>query len=329
MEVLTLGEALVCFSRPTDPEEAARGRYVRSMGGAEANTAMGLARLGHDVVWASMLGDDPLGEYVLDTLAGEGVRTDHVGRSATRPTALMLKERRGAHDTAVTYYRRDSAGTELAPGHLDEAVVASARRVHLTGVAIAIGEGPRALVHETAERAAAAGVTVSFDPNFRPAIISEADASNEYRRVLASTDELLCNETEARLITGEADLDAALDALAALGPSTVIVKRGADGALVLHHGERRVVPAHPAPNPVDPVGAGDAFNAGWIHARLAGLGLDDSLALAAFVAAQVVQHPGDYEGFPDADAVAAFVAARDIQQPRDIRTPSLTPSETA
>ncbi|UOE45073.1 sugar kinase [Agromyces larvae] len=321
MEVLTLGEALVCFSRPTDPADAARGLFTRSIGGAEANTAIGLARLGNDVWWASCLGRDPLGDHVLDVLAAEGVGTSLVARSDTRPTAVMVKERTTPHDTAVTYYRRDAAGTELAPGDLPAGVVESAGHVHLTGVALAIGAGPRALAHETARRAAGSGVTVSFDPNFRPSIISEPDAVREYRRMLASATQLLCNETEARLITGRTDLDSAIDELAGLGPSTIIVKRGADGALAWHEGERLVVPAHPAPHPVDPVGAGDAFNAGWIHARLAGLALEDALALAAFVAAQVVQHPGDYEGFPNAGEVEAWQAARSAEHAgRSIRT---------
>lgn len=309
MEVLTLGEALVCFSRPTDPSDAARGLFARSIGGAEANTAIGLARLGHDVSWVSWVGRDPLGDHVLGVLAAEGVDTSLVGRSDRHSTAVMVKERTTPHDTVVTYYRRDTAGTALAPGDVPAGVVEAARHVHLTGVALAIGAGPRALAHDTAERAAASGVTVSFDPNFRPAIISERDAVREYRRMLGSTTQLLCNETEARLITGRHDLDSAIDELAGLGPSTIIVKRGADGALALHGGERLVVPAHPAPNPVDPVGAGDAFNAGWIHARLAGLAVEDALALAAFVAAQVVQHPGDYEGFPNADEVEVWRTA--------------------
>jgi len=98
--------------------------------------------------------------------------------------------------------------------------------------------------------------------------------------------------------------------LARRGPGAVIVKRGVAGAIALVDGALLAVPAAPAPAPVDPVGAGDAFNAGWIHGRLHGLGPATAIELAAFVAAGVVQHPGDYEGFPDRRTTDGWLAAR-------------------
>lgn len=307
MDVLTFGEALACFSPALDRVEAARGLYARTVGGAEANTAIGLARLGHDVAWVSRVARDPLGEHVLATLGAEGVDVSHTIRDAERQTGTMIKERIRPHDTSVHYYRRDSAATRLAPGDISDELLGSARILHFTGVTLAIGEHPRRLAHETAARAQALGTEVSFDANFRPRLIDADEAQRAYLHLIPHVTHLLCNEIEAQIMTGLDDVDDAVTALRDLGPENVIVKRGIDGAIADVDGVRHVIRAAPAPHPIDTVGAGDAFNAGWLHSRLIGLPTDRGLDLAAFVAAAVVQHPGDYEGFPSAATVAAWL----------------------
>lgn len=297
MDVLTLGEALVCLAPPSG-RLAGAALLEKSVGGAELNTAVGLARLGNQASWFSRLSTDAVGDAVLAALAAEGVDTSAVIRSGQDPTALMLKDRISEHEVEVLYYRKNSAAASMRPGDLDGQRIQDARAVHATGIGLAIGEQPRELLKWALGEAARLGKVVSFDPNIRPRIISPERARTVNLEVLPFVSDFLCNESEARLISGYDDLSDAAQFIADHGPGTVIIKKGADGALARINGDTRTLQAWPAPHPVDPVGAGDAFNAGWIHARLHAITADDGLRLAAFVAAQVVQHPGDYEGFP-------------------------------
>jgi 2-dehydro-3-deoxygluconokinase len=314
VDVLTIGEALVCFASPAGAIDTGV-EFIKSLGGAEGNTAIGLSRLGDSAAWISRVSSDPLGESILRNFQAEGVDTSGVIRDSTKQTGIMLKERFGPHETQVYYYRSDSAAAALSREDFDGSIFDSVVRFHVTGIDFAIGEGPRELVMNLIGLAAARGVRVSFDPNFRPRLLEASEAAEHYRRAIPYVTDLLCNETEATLISGLADPEAAAAKIADLGPTAVIVKRGSSGAVAVIDGRRYDVPAWPAPNPVDPVGAGDAFNAGWIHSRLRDLPVETGLALAAFVAAQVVQHPGDYEGFPDRATVDAWLSAQETKSP--------------
>ncbi len=309
MDVLTIGEVMACFA-PDLAATGAVGVFRRSVGGAEANTAIGLARLGDSVAWISRVSTDPLGEAVLDALRTEGVDVSRVVAVEDAQTGLMLKERVDEHEVRVFYYRAGSAASALQPGDVPDDAVRESRLFHVTGVTLALGEAPRQLAIETAERASEGGSRVTFDLNFRPKLTSADGARRFTHEILPFVDDFLCNESEAELLTGRPDpREAAVD-LARRGPGAVIVKRGVAGAIALVDGALLAVPAAPAPAPVDPVGAGDAFNAGWIHGRLHGLGPATAIELAAFVTAGVVQHPGDYEGFPDRRTTDGWLAAR-------------------
>lgn len=302
MDVLTIGEALLCLAPPNGPLASA-GVLQKSVGGAELNTAVGLARLGNDVSWYSRLSDDAVGDAVLDALTKENVDVSLVRRVSGAPTALMLKDRISEHDVDVLYYRRDSAATGMQAGDVQISDLQRARLLHVTGIGLAIGQGPRELLTWALAEASSLGKIVTYDPNIRPRIIGSARAREMNLEVLPFVNDFLCNESEARIISGCEDLAEAAAFIADHGPQTVIIKLGANGALVHHQGTDINVEAWPAPKPVDPVGAGDAFNAGWIHARLKNLSVEEGLTLAAYVAAQVVQHPDDYEGFPQLSTI--------------------------
>jgi 2-dehydro-3-deoxygluconokinase len=295
-EVVTLGESLVCFS-PADAGLFSETHTARwSFGGAESNTAIGLARLGVSVAWVSRLGADAFGDHIAASIAAESVDVSAVGRDPHRPTALMLKERPSTHHSRVTYYRSTSAASQLGPEHLPAGLFENARLLHLTGITPALGARPSAAVDEALRLARANGLTVTFDPNHRPALWSADEARATYLRLLGNVDHLLCNEEEARLITGRDDLLDAVADLADRGPSIVIVKRGERGAYA--HLPSGAVHVEPVPvQAVDSVGAGDSFNAGWIAGYLRH-DVEVALATGAWTAAQVVANPGDFEGAP-------------------------------
>jgi sugar/nucleoside kinase (ribokinase family) len=293
LDLLTVGEPLVCLSAAG--RLPASRSLCKSIGGAEANVAIGLARLGLRAGYVSRVGDDPFGDEIVRTLRGEGVDVSRVQRSPERPTGLMVKELRSPTDVRVHYYRAGSAATELdGIGN-----VPPARYVHATAITLALGPGPAAAVSELLAAARTMGAGVSFDPNIRLKLWSLDEAVTAVRAILPSVDDLLLSEAEALAITGTTELDEAVRRLADRGIARVVVRRGAAGAVGIAGGERLQVAAEAAGPVVDSVGAGDAFTAGYLFERLSGAAFDAALATGAWAAGHVVAHPGDYEGLPD------------------------------
>jgi 2-dehydro-3-deoxygluconokinase len=296
VDVVTLGEALIGLDSCGSRIESA-GQLAKSVGGAESNTAIGLSRLGHRTAFMGRVGDDPLGREVERTLRGEGVDVTRVVRDVARPTALMLKERWDSR-VSVFYYRAGSAGSALEPSDVDLDLVARARALHLTGVTLALGQGPRkaALVAATAARAA--GVPVSLDGNFRHKLGTSEELVAQFEELAPLADHVLLSWSEAAVCAGSPD-EAAVHAYARrLDAPTVVVKKPRGGAVAFEDG-RRAAEVEPAPVvAVDTVGAGDGFAVGYLHGLLRGDDVTARLATGAWVAARVISHLGDYEGLP-------------------------------
>jgi 2-dehydro-3-deoxygluconokinase len=281
-------------------------------GGAESNVAIGLARLGVPVTWMSRLGDDALGRLIERQLRAEGVSAATT-LDPTAPTALMLKERPAAGSSAVSYYRAGSAGSRLAPEHLDVARIREARILHITGITAALGAGPRAALDAAIDAAKDSGTIVSFDVNHRSRLWSHATAAFAYREIAARADVVFAGDDEAELLTGEREPAAQAAAIIELGPTQAIVKLGAEGAYALADGravEQSAFPVHA----VDTVGAGDAFVAGYLAELLAGASLTERLRTAAACGAIACTAPGDWEAAADRAAIERLLGAGDPVQ---------------
>ncbi|MFC8790629.1 sugar kinase [Streptomyces cinereoruber] len=295
--LVTLGEAMVAVST-TEPGPLLPGRAARlSFAGAEATVAVGVSRLGHPVAWCGVVGADDAGMMILGGLRAEGVDTTCVRTEDDLPTGLMLRRRRTADRTLVTYYRKGLAGAQLVPEDLDEGLIAAARVLHVTGITPALGTGPREAVCRAVATARAAGTTVSLDVNYRSLLWSEEEAATVLRPLVAGADIVFAGLDEARLFVDATEPHAAARALAALGPRQVVIKLGADGALALVDGETFVQPAVPV-TAMDPIGAGDAFVAGYLAAYLDGAPPSGRLRTGAVCGAFSVSVPGDWEGLP-------------------------------
>lgn len=293
LDVVTVGEPLICLTGAG--RLAAAPMLRKSIGGAEANVAIGLARLGLRAGYVGRVGTDPFGDEIVRTLRGEGVDVARVERSPDRPTGLMVKELRAPDDVRVHYYRHASAASELD----GIGALAPARHAHATGITLALGAGPAAAVGELLAAARPAGASVSFDANIRLKLWSLDEAVTAIRAVLPYVDDLLLSESEALAVAGAGELDEALARLADRGIARVVVRRGAAGAVAVTGGERFEVAAIAAGPPVDCVGAGDAFTAGYLFERLSGRSIDAALVTGAWAAGHVVAQLGDYEGLPD------------------------------
>ena len=296
--VVTFGESMALFR--ADPGEALRTahRFSRSIAGAESNVAIGLARLGCDAGWFGRVGDDPLGLGILDTLRGEGVDVSRAIVDATAPTGVLIRDTHAERRIDVVYARQQSAGSRLNAADLDPAYLTSARVLHVTGITPALSAQAREATSEAVRLAAEAGVAVSFDPNIRRRLWPDLDDARRELLALAQRSQIvLVGHAEAAVLTGETEPAAAARWLAGRGVSTVAVKLGAGGALGFRDGQSyqgAALPVHPA----DPIGAGDAFDAGFLASWLRGGGLRDCIDEGNLAAGLSVQVCGDIEGLP-------------------------------
>jgi len=316
-EVVTLGECLIAFVATTPGPLSEAAVFERFVAGAEANVAVGLARLGHTVTFVGRVGADGFGDAIRRRLLGEGVACADLTTDADGTTALMFRERRVLGPAHVVYARRDSAGSRLSVADVERADAGGAfdgiRWLHLTGITPALSADARAATARAIDLARAAGATVSLDLNLRRRLWPDEAAAPVLRALAARSDVLFGSPDELAVVTGlRADEDPATLARAAvdLGPALTVVKLGADGALALD----REVPELPVtrsgislPVVVDPVGAGDAFCAGFIAARLDGTDLAAALEVANACGASAAAAPGDQTGLPDRPGLAAIL----------------------
>jgi 2-dehydro-3-deoxygluconokinase len=302
--VVTVGETMVLVVPAAPGRLRHAGAVTLSIGGAESNVAIGLSRLGVPAVWMSVLGDDELGELVLHRVRAEGVDTSAVRRLPDRPTGLYLREEvAGAH--RVYYYRRGSAASTLAPDAFDPAVLDGAAFLHLTGITGALSPESAEFLLWAARAAQAAGVRVSYDVNYRSRLWDVEAARAASESMLPYVDVLLVGDEEARVLWNWDD-DTCLERLADAGPGEVVLKLGARGCAAMVDGERLTSPGFPA-HEVDPIGAGDAFAAGYLAATVWGLDPTDRLRTANAMGAFCVQNLGDYEGLPSRRELTAFL----------------------
>jgi 2-dehydro-3-deoxygluconokinase len=296
-DVTTFGETMAAL-RAQDPIRLG-GSLRLSVAGAESNVAIGLARLGHRVRWAGLVGDDETGALVLRTLRAEGVDVEHARVDARGPTGLILFERRIADLTRVTYHRSGSAGSLLAATDVLPALATEPRVLHLTGITPALGPAPASAVRAAVADAAGRGVRTCLDVNYRSLLWDRASAAAALRPLAGRLTVVVASADELDLI---APADAAteaerISALLASGVHEVVVKRGADGASAANAEGIVHRPARPVPV-TDLVGAGDAFTAGYLSGLLDDLGLEARLDRAVATAAFAVASPGDWEGLP-------------------------------
>jgi 2-dehydro-3-deoxygluconokinase len=315
-DVVTLGECLVSLIATAPGPLAEAAAFERHVAGAEANVAVGLARLGHSVAYIGRVGGDGLGTAIVRRLRGEGVDVGYLVVDGEATTGLMLRERRILGPAQVVYARTGSAGSRLSVVDVDRAAAdglfVGARWLHVTGITPALSATAHEAARQAVELARTFDLTVSFDVNLRRRLWSDADAAPVVRTFAEHADIVLGSPDELAVLTGSTsdDPEALARAVLELGPSIAVVKVGADGALGLERGAAPVPsPAFPVPAALDPVGAGDGFCAGFIAARLDGADLATALRTANACGAAAVAAVGDLAGLPDPTELARLLAA--------------------
>lgn len=273
--------------------------FCLTLGSSSAILAHNLAVLGLSVGFITRLGDDPLGAIAMDRLSEGGVDLSRAkrisGGSSTGVTVLLPHE---GKRHILTY-----PGTmfEMSAEDLDFAYLSSSRHFHLSSL----------FLHKTLQpqlpgifrQFKSAGLTLSLDTNDDP----DARWGAPLDELLGLVDIFLPNHEEACCITGTSDVESAIGALAKRIP-LVAVKCGKHGAIVQRGDRRWLVPAEPV-TPVDTIGAGDSFNAGFLAAYLRGESPEECAVFGSRTAALSTLRPGGTEAFRDRALLQSFLPA--------------------
>jgi len=282
---------------PLEQELLASGLEV-TLGSSSAITAHNLAALGSKVGFITRVGRDQLGEIAVDRLRAMHVDLDRITHSELSQTGLTVLLTHGGPRHILTY---PGCMSEMSLAHLDIDYLKSARHFHLSSYFL-----HRALLPEMAslfKELKQAGLTISLDTNDDPA----DQWGDGIAGVLPYVDMLMPNEREACKLAGTEDFKKAVESLLKDIP-LLVVKRGANGATAFTTEEEVSVKAIPV-EVVDPVGAGDSFNAGFLHKWTQSKPLVECLAYGNLAAACSTTKPGGTEAFRNAPYWKAFFAA--------------------
>ncbi|MDX1541931.1 MAG: PfkB family carbohydrate kinase [Geminicoccaceae bacterium] len=268
-DVVCLGEVLIDFVPTVTPNTLIEaGAFKKAPGGAPANVAVGLARLGVPSAFMGKVGDDPFGQFLIQTLAEAGVDVGPVRFSSEARTALAFVSLRADGDREFMFYRHPSADMLFEPAEVDAEAIRGARLLHYGTISL-ISEPSRSATLHAIELARDAGCIVSCDPNLRLALWPDREAARAgLRAAIAQTQVLKLSDEELRFLTGSDDPAAARELLWHEGLELMVVTMGGAGCVYFTPDHDGVVVGFGV-EAVDTTGAGDGFVAGLLHGLLA------------------------------------------------------------
>jgi 2-dehydro-3-deoxygluconokinase len=312
-DLVAIGEVMLRLSIPSPARIETVRQLDVQVGGAEANVAAACARLGLRTAWISAVPGNAWGERIRRELTGHGVDCTHLRvMDGARVGVYYLEFGASPRPIRVLYDRRDSAFARLTAEMIDWEPVRRARLVHLTGITPALGTGSRQLV----ERALREASAVSFDLNYRAALWSPAEARAFAEQALPAAHHVFMGEGEARSVFGlDGPAETIVEMLARLAPkATIALLQGQAGSTVLADGRLWRPSRTHTVQVVDPVGAGDAYVAGFLWATANGRGPQAAVDAGAAVAALKCSTWGDVALIDASDVADLLTGGTDIRR---------------
>lgn len=258
-KIWVTGDAVVDLIPDTD------STYLKCPGGAPANVAVAISRLGGNSAFFGRVGQDPLGRFMKATLAEEQVNTDYMLLDEAQRTSTVIVDLDDSGERSFTFMVKPSADQFLIPADIPE--FAQGEWLHVCSIALA-NEPSRSSTLKAMQDIKAAGGFVSFDPNLREEVWANPEELKPVvRQAIELADVVKFSDDELLFLTDTDSLEAGLEAIKAFNNTLVLITQGAKGALVVFEGEQELI-AGQAVKPIDTTGAGDAF-VGGLLARLA------------------------------------------------------------
>lgn len=306
MDVVTLGEALVIFSPSSTGPLRFVNSFTKSIGGAEANVAIALSRLGFNAGWISRLGNDEFGRYVHYALQGEGVDLSQVTTDNDLPTGILFKEQYHNQNPTVYYYRNGAAITAMDSSYINSEYISRAKVLHVTGILPALGANGIESSFAAIKIAKQNEVTVSFDPNLRLKLWDKDLAKKTLLEMATHADIILPGLDEAEFLLGTSQPDEIFTLFHAMGCRIVVLKLGKEGCLISENSQQVWVPGYHVHKLIDTVGAGDGFAAGFLAGFLSNKSMQECGELANGIGAMATLVHGDSEGYPSMNQLLEF-----------------------
>lgn len=271
-KIWVLGDAVV------DLLPDGEGKLLQCPGGAPANVAVGIARLGGKSAFIGRVGDDPFGRFMAKTLADERVDVKHMRLDPAHRTSTVVVDLDDHGERSFTFMVRPSADLFLEPADLP--TFSAGEWLHVCSIALS-AEPSRSATFQAMADILESGGYVSFDPNIRPDLWPDENALRRcLEQALQSADVVKLSVEELAFLTGDADVQGGLNTLMQRCPARlVLVTQGKEGVIAWHQGAVKHYPATPV-QCVDTTGAGDAFVAGLLYGLAAGQELVPAIALA-------------------------------------------------
>ncbi|HUY47155.1 MAG TPA: sugar kinase [Streptosporangiaceae bacterium] len=299
--VVGLGEALIRLTAQQRVLLERATALTVDVGGAELNALVALAQLGCRTRWVSRLPQSPLGRHIAGHARRHGVDLEVGWDNGSRAGLYFVEEGSAPRPTQVLYDRAGSAASRLQPGMFDwPRVLRSAAVLHCSGITCALGPDAEKAVLEAFEVAAGAGVTVSFDVNYRSQLWPPQTAAETLRRVLPFVDVLFASPFDLGLLAGKrADAGLAEEVRQSFGLALVVVRTqrelspGVIGVNVDAFGSDQRASGSAQATVLDAFGAGDAAVAAFLACWLSKAPLEQAAAEAAKASAYMYTIPGD------------------------------------
>ena len=307
MEIIAIGEILVEVMRtevdsPLDRAGLFTGPYPS---GAPAIFASQAARLGHSTAMVGAVGKDDFGLCMRRRFAADGIDDTHVIDVEDVATGVAFVAYFGDGSRRFLFHFGNSAAGQSAP--VDDIDLSATKFIHICGCTLSAGGLLQQRCYELVERAAEAGVGISFDPNLRPELLGGEEAVRQVCKPVTDHATIISpGASEAMTLTGADDADAACKMLLDSGAKLVALKLGEDGCR-LYSAEGTVAVPGQTVEAVDPTGAGDCFDAGVVVGVIEGLRLEGIGRLANACGALAATQVGPMEGAAFREEVEAFL----------------------
>jgi 2-dehydro-3-deoxygluconokinase len=286
--IVCIGEGMLELRRD------AGGDWEVGSAGDTLNTAIHLSRSGHDVAYLTAVGNDPLSKEIKDKWRAEGLDTALVLTHPTHHAGLYAINTDESGERSFTYWRESSAAREMftLPGMAEALEQAEGSDlVYFSLITLAIlPEKDRFKLMDSARRARSRGAKIAFDGNYRPRLwVTQHEASQALDRAIALADIGLPTLDDETALNGENDANAVAARWQALGCVETLVKLGSAGCRLP---DGRIVATETVLHPIDTSGAGDAFNAGYLNARLRGVAIGEAALAGHVLAGWTIMRPG-------------------------------------
>jgi fructokinase len=315
---ICIGELLIDFvSTTTDTTLADCPGFHKAPGGAPANVAVGLAKLGVSSGFIGKVGDDPFGEFLRKMLEAVNVDTTYLLTGENVRTTLAFVATRSDGKKDIAFWRNPGADMMLEPEEIDLAYVTSAQVFHYGSISLSKLPSREATMRAI-QMARKNGLLMSYDPNLRLSLWdSPEEAKRRIWEVMPYAQVVKCAEEEWKFITDTEDFEEGAAEILKKGPSLVVVTRGADGCYFDNGTARGELPSFPV-EVADTLGAGDGFVAGMLSqsmkcVSLSGLKeteLRDILTYASACGALTCTKVGVIPALPTAKEVERFLTSK-------------------